>query len=480
LSAAAKKCAVVVGSGPNGLAAAILLARAGWAVTVHEAADAIGGGVRSGELTLPGFIHDLCSAVHPMAVCSPCFEQFPLHAHGLEWVFPEAPLAHPLDDGTAVMLERSLDGTAASLGGDGRAWRALMQPFVEAWPGLRFDILAPLRMPRHPFLMARFGLHALRPATALAGSMFRGPRARALFAGLAAHSIMPLDAAPSASIGLVMGITAHAVGWPFPRGGAQRIADALAACLAAEGGETRTASQVTTLPKADLIMCDITPRQMLAIAGERFPSDFRRRLERYEYGPGVFKIDWALDGPIPWRAPECARAGTVHVGGTMEEIAHWECHHTGRPFVLVAQQSLFDPSRAPAGQHTGWAYCHVPNGSNADMTEAIEQQVERFAPGFRDRILARHTATPANLESRNANLVGGDVAGGAINLRQMFLRPTGMVYRTPLKHVFFCSASTPPGGGVHGMCGYHAVRNALEGAQARRPVPRATTPAPRT
>jgi phytoene dehydrogenase-like protein len=451
----------VIGSGPNGLSAAILLARAGCGVTVHEAADRIGGGACSGQLTLPGFLHDLCSAVHPMAACSPCFEQFPLAAHGLEWIFPEAPLAHPLDDGTAVMLERSLDATAANLAGDGAAWRNLMQPFVEQWPRLRFDVLAPLRVPHDPVLMARFGLHAIRSATGLADSLFRGERARALFAGLSAHSIMPLDAPASSSVGLVMGITGHAVGWPIPRGGSQRISDALAGCLRAEGGEIRTASPVTTLPDADIVMCDITPRQLLAIAGDRFPPDFRRRLQRFQYGPGVFKVDWALDGPIPWRAPECARAGTVHLGGTLEEIAHWERHHTGRPFVLLAQQSLFDPSRAPAGKHTGWAYCHVPNGSNADMTEAIEQQVERFAPGFRERVLARHTAGPADLERRNANLVGGDIAGGAINLRQLFLRPTAMVYRTPLPNVFFCSASTPPGGGVHGMCGYHAVRNAL-------------------
>jgi phytoene dehydrogenase-like protein len=396
-----------------------------------------------------------------MAAASPCFEQFPLAAHGLEWINPPSPLAHPLDDGTAVMLEQSLDATAANLGHDGPAWRRLLQPYVEEWPRLRFDLLAPLRMPHNPVLMARFGIDALRSATALARERFRGPRARALFAGLAAHSIMPLDAPLSASVGMVMAITGHAVGWPFPWRGAQAIADALAGCLYEAGGRIVTSSRVTSLPEADLVMCDITPRQMLAIAGDRLPADFRGRLVRFQYGPGVFKVDWALDGPIPWRAPECARAGTVHLGGTMEEIALWERHHTGRPFVLVAQQSLFDATRAPAGKHTGWAYCHVPNGSATDMTDVIEQQVERFAPGFRGRILARHTAGPADLERRNANLVGGDVAGGAINLRQLFMRPTGMVYRTPLPNVFFCSASTPPGGGVHGMCGYHAVRNAL-------------------
>ncbi len=455
-----KKRAVVVGSGPNGLAAAILLARAGCAVTVHEAADGIGGGARSAELTLPGFIHDVCSGVQPMAVCSPCFEQFPLAGYGLDWVQPDAPLAHPLDDGTAVVVERSLAATATNLGPDGAAWQELMQPFAAAWPRLRYDVLAPLRMPHDPILMARFGLHAVRSAAALARDLFRGPRARALFAGLAAHSIMPLDRPASAAVGLVMGVTAHACGWPFPRGGAQRLSDALAAYLRALGSEIRTGSLVTALPDADVAMCDIGPRQLLAMAGDRFPEDFRRRLARFEYGPGVFKVDYALDAPVPWRARECARAGTLHLGGTLEEIAEWESRFTGRPFLLAAQHTLFDPTRAPAGCHTLWAYCHVPNGSTADMTAAIEAQIERFAPGFRARILARHAMGPAELERRNPNLVGGDVAGGAITLRQLFLRPTAMVYRTPLPNVFLCSASTPPGGGVHGMCGFHAVRNA--------------------
>jgi phytoene dehydrogenase-like protein len=453
--------AEVIGSGPNGLAAAILLARAGCTVAVHEAQAQWGGGASSGELTLPGFVHDLCSGIHPMAVCSPCFDLFPLADFGLEWVHPPAPVAHPLDDGTAVLLERPLYDTARGLGADGEAWVRLFEPFVDAWPRLRYDVLAPLRLPHDPVLMAAFGLHALRPAASLARSQFSGVRAQALFAGLAAHSVMPLDAPPSAAIGMVMAITAHACGWPFPRGGAQRLSDALAGYLRSLGGEVRTESRVESLPDADLVMCDITPRQLLAIAGGRFPEDYRARLRRFRYGPGVFKVDWALDTPVPWRAPECGRAGTVHLGGTLEEIAEWEGRYTGRPFVLAAQHTLFDPSRAPAGKHTLWAYCHVPNGSAADMTAAIEDQVERFAPGFRSRILARHSMGPADLERRNANLVGGDISGGAIDLRQMFLRPTGMTYLTPLPNVFVCSSSTPPGGGVHGMCGYHAVRNAL-------------------
>ncbi len=453
----------MIGSGPNGLAAAIFLARSGHRVTVHEASAQIGGGVRSAELTLPGFIHDLCSAIHPMAICSPCFEQFPLAEYGLEWVQPDVPVAHPLDDGTAVLLERSVGSTAADLGPDGEAWRRLFEPLVEHWTDLRWDVLSPIRIPRHPLLMAKFGLNAIRSACALAQSRFRGVRARALFAGLAAHSVMPLNDMPSSAIGLVMAITAHANGWPFPRGGAQRLTDALAGYLRSLGGEIRTESRVLALPRADIVMCDVTPRQLLSIGADRFPESFRHALARFRYGPGVFKMDWALDAPIPWRAPECRRAGTVHLGGTLEEIAQWEAHHNGRPFVLLAQHTLFDPSRAPDGKHTAWGYCHVPNGSEEDLSEEIEQQIERFAPGFRGRILARNILTPAGLEHRNANLVGGDIGGGAIDLRQMFLRPTHRIYGTPASGVYVCSSSTPPGGGVHGMCGYNAVRAALGG-----------------
>jgi phytoene dehydrogenase-like protein len=456
-----KSRAVVIGSGPNGLAAAIELARAGLEVTVHEAAAQIGGGARSQALTLPGFIHDVCSAVHPLAISSPCFERYPLHAHGLEWIYPETPLAHPLDDGSAVVMERSIEATCANLGADGDAWRRLLEPLAAGWSGLRHDLLGPQpRLPRHPFLLARFGLNALRPARALAESIFRGPRARALFAGLAAHSVLPLETRPSAAFGLVLSAAGHAAGWPIPKGGSQRISDALAAYFVSLGGQIRTESRIETLPDESLVMCDITPRQLLALAGDRFPERFRRALTRYRYGPGVFKLDWALDAPIPWRASECRRAGTLHLGGTLEEIAQWEAHHSGKPFVLLVQPSLFDASRAPQSQHTAWAYCHVPNGSAVDMTDAIESQVERFAPGFRSHILARHAFTPAALERYNPNLVGGDIGGGSTDLAQAFLRPTRWKYRTPLPNVYLCSSSTPPGGAVHGMCGYHAVKTA--------------------
>ena len=459
---------VVIGSGPNGLAAAILLARAGRSVTVYEASARIGGGTRSEELTLPGFVHDLCSAVHPMAIASPCFEMFPLAAHGLEWIHPAAPLAHPLDDGTAVMLERSVDATAANLGEDGAAWRNLMEPFAAAWAGLRRDLLGPLlRVPRHPFLMARFGLAALRSARGLAESHFRGARARALFAGIAGHSFLPLEAAGSAAIGVALAVAGHGSGWPIARGGSQRIADALAGYFRSLAGEIVPSHTVPRLPEAPIVMCDITPRQLIAMAEDRLPAKYRRALEAYRYGPGVFKLDWALDAPVPWRAAECARAGTVHLGGTFDEIARWERSYEGEPFVLAAQPSLFDESRAPAGKHTLWAYCHVPNASTVDMTNAIEAQIERFAPGFRSRILARNAESPAEIERRNANLIGGDITAGANDLRQVILRPTPSLYRTPLRGVFLCSAATPPGGGVHGMCGYHAAQAALRQARSK-------------
>ena len=462
---------IVVGAGPNGLAAAIALAQAGLSVQVIEAADALGGGARSAELTLPGFVHDVCSAIHPLALASPFFRTLPLAEHGLEWIEPPAALAHPFDDGTAALLERSLEAAAPTLGDDEDRWRRLFAPLARDAKPLLDDVLGPVHLPSHPLALARFGARAAPPATMLARLSFRGRNARGLFAGLAAHSMLPLERPPSAAFGLMLGLLGHSVGWPFPRGGSQRLSDALASHLRSLGGEIETGHRVESLaelgnPRA--VLLDVTPRGLLALTGDRLPTRYRRRLERYRYGPGVFKLDWALDGPIPWRAEECARAATVHLGSTLEEIAASEAapgrgEIAERPYVLLAQQSLFDATRAPAGQHAAWAYCHVPNGSTVDMTARIERQVERFAPGFRERILARSALGPAALERRNANYVGGDINGGAATLSQLFTRPVARVspYTTPLPGVFLCSSSTPPGGGVHGMCGYHAARAAL-------------------
>jgi phytoene dehydrogenase-like protein len=459
--------AAVIGSGPNGLAAAILLARTGYRVKVFEQAPEPGGGLRSAELTLPGFVHDFCSAVHPMAIASPFFERLPLRESGLEWIHPDAPLAHPLDDGTAVLLEGSLEDTSSGLGRDGEAWRKLFGRFVERWEDLRQDVLAPLRLPRHPALMARFGLKALAPARSLAEGAFAGTRARALFAGMAAHSVLPLEQRPSAGVALALGIAGQVGGWPLAKGESGSIAKALVSILKASGGEIHTGAAVTELPEAEIVMADVTPRQLLAIAGARLPRAYSRTLARWRYGPAVFKLDWALSSPIPWRARECRRAATVHVGGSLEEIAAWERSYTGAPFIILVQPTLFDPTRAPEGKHTAWGYCHVPNGWAGDLTDAIEGQVERFAPGFRETILARRALTPTAFESHNPNLVGGDISGGAMDLRQLFLRPSARTYITPVCGVFICSASTPPGGGVHGMCGYHAVRAALGQAAVR-------------
>lgn len=465
--------AVVVGAGPNGLAAAIEIARQGLAVRVLEAEATIGGGVRSAELTRPGFVHDVCSAIHPLAVASPFLTSLSLSRYGLEWVHPPAPLAHPFDDGTAALLERDLAETTATLGEDGPAYRTLVGPLVASWEEIAADILGPLHWPRHPLALAAFARHGLRSGLGLAGSHFKGARAPALLAGLAAHAVLPLDRALTAGVALILAVLGHRVGWPSPRGGAQRLADALASCLQSLGGEIATGHRVRTLaelPRARATLLDVTPRQLLAMAGADLPGRYRRGLERYRYGPGAFKVDWALDGPIPWAAAECARAGTVHLGGAAADIATAERTvaeggHPERPFVLVAQPSLFDSSRAPAGRHTGWAYCHVPNGSTVDMTGRIEAQVERFAPGFRDCILARSALAPADLQARNENLVGGDIGGGVHDLRQAFARPVARLdpYAVPLDGVFLCSSSTPPGGGVHGMCGYHAARSALRG-----------------
>ena len=462
--------AVIVGAGPNGLAAAIALAEAGRYVVVFEADAEWGGGARSAELTLPGFVHDLCSAVHPLAFASPFFRQLPLAEYGLEWIQPPAPVAHPLDDGPAVVLERSIAATAAGLGADGAAYRRLFEPITRNWERLLTDFLAPPRFPQHPLAVAGFGARGLRSARALAEKHFRGARARALFAGLAAHAMLPLEYALTAGFGLVLGAAGHAVGWPVPRGGAQKIADALAAHLRARGGEIVTGRRIESLdelPESRAVLLDVTPQQLLKIASTTLPEYFRSRLARYRYGMGAFKVDWALDGPIPWKSEACGIAGTVHLGGTLEEIAEseraaWEGKSCARPFVLLAQPSLFDPTRAPAGKHTVWTYCHVAHASTEDMTEKIAAQIERFAPGFGARVLARRAHSPADLERRNANLVGGDINGGAATLGQFFIRPTVWLYGTPVKGLYLCSASTPPGGGVHGMCGYFAAKKALK------------------
>jgi phytoene dehydrogenase-like protein len=463
--------AIVVGSGPNGLGAAIALARAGLSVRVLEGGETVGGGARSAELTLPGFVHDVCSAIHPLALASPFLRTLPLAEHGVEWIEPPAALAHPFDDGTAAVVERSVEATGATLGGDAARYRRLMAPLVRDADALAGDLLGPIGIPAHPAAFARFAARAALPASALARAAFRGERARGLFAGLAAHSMLPLSRLPSAAFGLVLGTLAHAVGWPLARGGSQAVADALAAHLRSLGGEIETGRRVESLAELDgtrLVLLDVTPRQLLALGGERLPAGYRRRLSRWRYGPGVFKLDWALDGPIPWRAPACARAATVHLGATLAEIAAteraaWRGEVSERPYVLLAQQSLFDPSRAPAGKHTAWAYCHVPNGSPLDVTDRIEAQVERFAPGFRDLILARSAMGPAAMEAHNPNNVGGEINGGAADLRQLLARPVPgrSPYTTPIPGVFLCSSSTPPGGGVHGMCGLHAAEAAL-------------------
>jgi phytoene dehydrogenase-like protein len=464
--------AVVVGAGPNGLAAAIALAREGKSVLLVEGAETIGGGSRSAELTLPGFVHDICSAIHPLAAYSSFFRSLPLHEHGLEWVQPSAPLAHPFDDGTAAVLERSIEATSRTLGKDAEAYRRLIAPLVHDWHRLTGSIMGPLRFPSHPIALARFGMKAILPARLLARVAFRGEQARALFAGMAAHSMLPLDQPPSAAFGLVLAALGHVAGWPVARGGSQMIANALGSYLRSLGGEIVTGETVTSLsdlPPSRAVLLDVTPHQVLHIAGDQLPPGYKRQLRHFRYGPGIFKLDIALDGPIPWRATECARTATVHLGGTLEEIASAERmvskgKHPQRPFVLVAQQSLFDATRAPEGKHTVWAYCHVPNGSTFDMAERIEAQIERFAPGFRDLILARHAMSSTDVQRYNPNYIGGDINGGLQDLRQLFTRPTvGLTpYMTPAKGLYICSSSTPPGGGVHGLCGWEAARAVLK------------------
>jgi len=475
MSQTASRDAIVVGAGPNGLAAAITLARAGRSVLLVEAAATVGGGTRSAELTRPGFVHDFCSAIHPLGVASPFFKGLSLREHGLEWLFPPAAAAHPFDDGPPAMLESSIEATSQPLGPDADAYREALSPLVHAADQLLPDLLAPLWPPsRHPLLMARFGVKAIASARRAAGRLFRGERARGFFAGLAAHSVLPLESAFTASFGYLFALLGHTSGWPMARGGSQRIADALASCLRSLGGQIETGRRVASLdelPPARAVLLDLTPRQIVRIAGGRLPARYRRVLERYRYGPAAFKLDMALSAPIPWKDPACARAATVHLGATLDEIsaserAPHEARLADRPYVLLAQQSLFDPTRAPSGQHTAWAYCHVPHASTVDAAGRIEAQIERFAPGFRDVVLARHVTTPAAFSLYDENYVGGDIAGGSAAFPQLFFRPALRLvpYATPDPRLFICSSSTPPGAGVHGMCGYLAARVALRRA----------------
>ena len=463
---------IVVGSGPNGLAAAITIAHAGRSVLVLEAADTPGGGARTMELTLPGFRHDVCSALHPLAVGSPFLSALPLDEHGLEWIHPRYPVAHPLDDGDAALLYRNVDMTANALVTDARAYRRLISPLVRDWEKIARGALGPARLPRNPVAMGRFGLKAIRSARGLANALLRTDKARALFAGIAAHSVTPLEFRGSAAAGLVLQVAGHAVGWPMPRGGAQTVTNAMVSYLQALGGEVVTGERVRSLgalPRSRTVLLDIGARHLAQIAGDRLPRRYRRKLDAFRYGPGVFKMDWALDAPIAWTAAECAGAGTVHLGGTLEEIAHaeaavWRGEHPQLPFVLLAQPTMFDDSRAPDGKHIAWAYCHVPNGSDFDMSERIEAHIERFAPGFKQSILARSVMSPSDMQAYNANYIGGDIGGGANTLRQLFARPVSAFapYRTPIDGVYLCSASTPPGAGVHGMCGHWAAVDALK------------------
>lgn len=472
MNAHASLDAIVVGSGPNGLAAAIALARAGHSVRVYEAQPTLGGGARSAELTRPGFVHDLASTVHALALLSPFLKTLPLDQFGLRFAHPDAPFAHPLDDGTAVVVERSIDATASALGSrDGRTYTRLIEPFVAGSDTLMEALLGPFSV-RHPIVMTRFGRHAIWPAAAFAKHLFESERSRAMFAGVAAHSMVPLEKLATSGYALGLLVAAHAVGWPVSRGGAQRLADALVAYLRSLGGEVVTDAPVESLaalPPSRVVLLDVTPRQLLRIGGDRLSRFYRWRLSRFRYGPGVFKMDWALNAPVPWSAPECLRAGTLHLGGSLAEIAaseraSWEGRDAERPYVLVTQPTIFDPSRAPQGKHTLWAYCHVPNGSTVDMRERMERQIERYAPGFRDCIEEAHVMSPAKLERSNANLVGGDIAGGAADLTQIYTRPVASLnpYRTSIDNVFLCSSSTPPGVGVHGMSGYHAARAAMK------------------
>ena len=462
--------AVIVGSGPNGLSAAIVLRQAGLSVLILEGKDEIGGGLRSAELTLPGFVHDICSAVHPLAAASPFFNTLPLHQHGLNFVYPNIAAAHPFDDGSAAILQESLIETASRFGEDKEQYINLLEPIVKSWPHIAMDILGPLQIPKHPLAFASFGLNAILSASRLA-LKFNNHKTKGLWAGMAAHSMQPLSNLTTSAIGLVLLTAGHLKGWPMPIGGSKKIAEALASFFLSIGGKIETTHfvhKMTDIPPSKIVLFDLGPKQILEIAGEQFSALYKWQLKRYRYGMGVFKIDWALDAPIPFAAEECRRAGTIHLGNTFEEIRTSEDNtakgiHPEKPFVLLAQQSLFDASRAPAGKHTAWAYCHVPHGSEVDMSHAIEQQVERFAPGFKKLILSRHTLNTREMESYNPNYVGGDINGGVIDITQLFSRPVlrSSPYRTSARGIYICSSSTPPGGGVHGMCGYHAAKQAL-------------------
>lgn len=463
--------AIVVGSGPNGLAAAITMQQAGLSVLLVEAKHEIGGGLRSAELTLPNFVHDVCSAIHPMAAASPFFKKLPLQQHGLQFIYPTIPVAHPFDDGSAAALYTSVEETAKHLGEDEISYLKLMSRFAMDWPFLAADVLAPLRFPKHPGAMMRFGIKALQSAKNLS-KRFHSKQATGLWAGMAAHSMQLLSNATTSAIGLVLMACAHTSGWPMAKGGSKAIANAVASYFISLGGTIQTdlyINSLSQLPSSHAVLFDVTPKQLLEIAGHKFSSFYKSQLKRYRYGMGVFKIDWALDGPIPFTAQECRGAGTIHLGNTWEEIEASEKltaegKHVEKPFLLLAQQSLFDDSRAPAGNHTAWAYCHVPNNSDADLTMQIEKQVERFAPGFKERIIGRHTINAAQMEDYNPNYIGGDINGGVLDARQLFTRPALRLspYRTSAKGIYVCSSSTPPGGGVHGMCGYHAARRALK------------------
>jgi len=463
--------AVVVGSGPNGLAAAILLQQHGLQVILIEGKDQVGGGLRTMELTLPGYLHDVCSAIHPLAISSPYLQTLPLSKFGLEYIYPEISAAHPFDDGNAAILTSSLTGTASLLGSDEQPYKRLLKPVVDTWPGIAPNVLGPLHWPKHPLAMARFGLKAFLPATTLA-KQFKTTQARGLWAGMAAHAIQPLTNLTTAAVALVLLSQGHLKGWPMPKGGSQQIANAMAAYFLSLGGKIETNTYITSmnqLPLAKAVLFDVTPRQLMQIAGHRFSSLYQYQLQRYKYGMGVFKVDWALNEPIPFTAAQCRQAGTIHLGGTLEEIAAGEQamangKHAEKPFVLLAQQSIFDSTRAPQSKHTAWAYCHVPHGSTTDMTTVIENQVERFAPGFKDLILARSTMNTRQMEDYNPNYIGGDINGGMLNLSQLFTRPAlrWSPYRTSAKGLYICSSSTPPGGGVHGMCGYYAAKRVLK------------------